>query len=29
MLWYGMFPSSEDEFADYLARYMEAMESVR
>ena len=28
-VWYGMFPSSEDEFADYLARYMEAMENVR
>jgi hypothetical protein len=28
-VWYGMFPSSEDDFADYLARYMEAMESVR
>src|SRR4030095_7866689 len=28
-VWYGMFPASEDEFADYLARYMEAMENVR
>ncbi|HKA21809.1 MAG TPA: DUF4129 domain-containing protein [Blastocatellia bacterium] len=28
-VWYGMFPASEDDFADYLARYMEAMENVR
>lgn len=28
-VWYGMFPSSEDEFAVYLARYQEAMERAR
>jgi len=28
-VWYGMFPASEDDFADYFARYMEAMENVR
>ena len=28
-VWYGMSPSSEDDFADYVARYLEAMESVR
>lgn len=28
-VWYGMFPSSEDDFAAYLARYEEAMERAR
>jgi len=28
-VWYGMFPSSEDDFAAYLAGYMEAMERAR
>ena len=28
-VWYGMFPSSEDDFATYLARYEEAMERAR
>ena len=28
-VWYGMFPSSEDDFAAYLARYDEAMERAR
>lgn len=28
-VWYGMFPSSEDDFASYLARYDEAMERAR
>jgi uncharacterized protein DUF4129 len=28
-VWYGMFQSSEDDFAAYLARYQEAMERVR
>jgi hypothetical protein len=28
-VWYGMFPSSEDDFAVYLARYQEAMERAR
>ena len=28
-VWYGMFPTSEDDFADYMARYLEAMENVR
>jgi hypothetical protein len=28
-VWYGMFPSSADDFAAYLARYEEAMERVR
>lgn len=28
-VWYGMFPSSEDEFAAYRARYEEAMERAR
>ena len=28
-VWYGMFPSSESDFAAYLARYEEAMERAR
>lgn len=28
-VWYGMFPSSEEEFAAYLSRYEEAMETAR
>jgi hypothetical protein len=28
-VWYGMFPSSEEDFADYLAGYMEAMARAR
>ena len=28
-VWYGMFPSSEDDFATYLAWYEEAMERAR
>ena len=28
-VWYGMFPSSESEFAAYFARYEEAMERAR
>ena len=28
-VWYGMFPSSEDDFAAYRARYEEAMERAR
>jgi len=28
-VWYGMFPSSEGDFAAYLARYEEAMERAR
>lgn len=28
-VWYGMFPSSEDDFAAYFARYEEAMERAR
>ncbi|MEK6324615.1 MAG: DUF4129 domain-containing protein [Acidobacteriota bacterium] len=28
-VWYGMFPSSEEDFAAYLARYEEAMERAR
>lgn len=28
-VWYGMFPSSDEDFADYLARYLEAMERAR
>ena len=28
-VWYGMFPSSEEDFAVYLARYEEAMERTR
>jgi hypothetical protein len=28
-VWYGMFPSSADDFAVYLARYQEAMERAR
>jgi uncharacterized protein DUF4129 len=28
-VWYGMFPSSEEDFAAYLARYKEAMERAR
>ena len=28
-VWYGMFPSSADDFAAYLARYEEAMERAR
>jgi Domain of unknown function (DUF4129) len=28
-VWYGMLPTSEDDFADYMARYLEAMENVR
>ena len=28
-IWYGMFPASENDFADYLARYLEAMEGAR
>jgi hypothetical protein len=28
-VWYGMFPSSEDDFAAYLAGYLEAMERAR
>jgi hypothetical protein len=28
-VWYGMFPSSEDDFAAYFVRYQEAMERAR
>ena len=28
-VWYGMFPSSEEDFAAYLASYLEAMEGAR
>jgi hypothetical protein len=28
-VWYGMFPSSQEDFAAYLARYEEAMERAR
>ena len=28
-VWYGMFPSTEEEFAAYFSRYQEAMESAR
>jgi len=28
-IWYGMFPASENDFADYLARYMEAMKNAQ
>jgi hypothetical protein len=28
-VWYGMFPSSESDFAAYFARYEEAMERAR
>ncbi len=28
-VWYGMFPTSEEEFATYLSRYKEAMENAR
>jgi len=28
-VWYGMFPSSEEDFAAYVARYEEAMERAR
>jgi len=28
-VWYGMFPSSEEDFAAYFARYQEAMERAR